>query len=243
MQLRRFNDKGEKAFIEYLDALRTDARRPVPTDLLDKPTLTEPLEPAIEAEPPADGFATRMDFACWLHDAATAADAEVPRKDVGFWSWLTLVLFDSVCPANAKGERKVKELAWYIPAFDDARRHYRQALSGSYTVHQLHQDDPSRVAIFLRRPPDSLGHFWYQLASRQDLMSNPSVVSAATRLYYDPVKHKLKPGAVVRNKPGSVFRFVKVLNQLDRVWDLRLRSAKGVIDLLPQKEFAAFQAD
>jgi hypothetical protein len=242
MRLKAFNPKGIAAFTECLDALRLDPTRPVPTDLLDKPTLTRPLAHPIEATPPPEGFATRMDFACWLHDAAKAAGADIPRKDAGFWSWLTLALFDQVCPAKADGKRNVHEFAWYVPAFADGRRYYRHVLYGSYVIHQLNIDDPSRVAIFLMNPLNKLGHFWYQVASRQDLMSNPAVVGAATRLYYDPVRKKPKIRAATQ-KPGGVFRFVKLLNQFDRVWDLRLRGVDGIIDLLPEIEFAAFHTN
>jgi hypothetical protein len=244
MHLKAFNQKGIAAFTEYLDALRLDPARPVPTDLLDKSTLTRPLPQPISAPPPPpapEGFATRMDFACWLHDAAKAADTDIPRKDAGFWAWLTLALFDQVCPANAKHERKVNELAWYIPAFDDSRRHYRHALFGSYLIYSIYADKPELVDIFLSSKLNSLGHFWYQIVSRQDLISNPAVVGAASLLYFDKNKNRQKRGASSK-KPGSVFRFVKLLNQFDRVWDLRLRGVDGIIELLPQ-EFDGFHAD
>jgi hypothetical protein len=171
-------------------------------ELLTADRFSEPLAVTIRAEP--QPFARRMNFTCWLHDAVKAAGANIPRKDAGFWAWLTLALFDQVCPANASRERRVNEIAWYIPAFDDSRRHYRHCLFGSYQIFLLHLERPDDAAIFLSSNLNNLGHFWYQIVSRQDLISNPAIVGAATCLYFDHKRNKPKVGAVSK-KPGSVF--------------------------------------
>ncbi|XAL98687.1 hypothetical protein OT109_13995 [Phycisphaeraceae bacterium D3-23] len=183
-----------------------------------------------------------MDFACWLHDAVTEAGSKIERTDTHFWAWLSLALFDQVCPTNGNGERKAHEVAWYIPAFEDRRRNYRHVLYGSHMIYSLYEENPSNADVFLSNSLTTLGHFWYQIVSRQDLIGNPSIVSAATRLYFNQRKMKPKVGSVSTNKPGSIFRFVKVLNQFDRVWDLHLRGTDGILELLPN-EFSAFQAD
>src|SRR5690348_3408867 len=134
MKFRRFNDQGVKAFADYLGVLRSKPEAAVPTDLLTNPRLTEPLSVSIDAEPPAS-FASRMDFAKWLHAAATAGQVEIPRNDAGFWAWLSLALFDHVCPPDAKGTRKIKEDARYVPMLDSSRRYYRHALVGPFYVY------------------------------------------------------------------------------------------------------------
>lgn len=236
MQLRRFNDQGVKTFAIYLDTLRANPTTPVPESLLNDPKLTQPLDPPIEAEPQT--FNTRMDFVCWLYDAAKEAGANVPRRDAGFWAWLTLALFDQVCPKNNRGDRTLREFAWYIPVLEDGRRHYRHILYGSYTIFHIYRDKPETAYILLVNKLTILGHFWYQLASRQDLVSNPAVVGAATKLYLDTVNMRHKPRSVTQ-VPGAIFRFVKLMNQLDRVWDLRMQGTKGILDVLPQ-EFTPF---
>jgi len=92
--------------------------------------------------------------------------------------------------------------------------------------------------LLLTNKLTTLGHFWYQLASRQDLVTNPAVVGAATKLYLNGSTKKAKRGATSQSS-GGIFRFVKVMNQFDCVWDLRLRGVDGIIDLLPQ-EFSRF---
>jgi hypothetical protein len=121
---------------------------------------------------------------------------------------------------------------------NDQRRHYRHSLFGSYTVYYRNRDDEARSNLFLRSSLTTLGHFWYQLASRQDLMSNSAIIAAANMLYFDSARQKPKVGASTK-KPGSLFRYVRLLNQLDRVWDLQLHDPEDVIRLLP-REFDYF---
>ncbi len=237
MNLRRFTDTGLAAFRDYLRRLKDqDPTLDPPRDLLDDDASAQPLSPNIEAT--LRTFRNRGDFARWLHDAAAAADTAPPGNDPHFWAWLTLALFDQVCPAR-DGKRTPRETAWYIPAVRDPRRIYRHALYGSHTVYDASRKNGADAAIFLSNSLTRLGHFWYQIASRQDLITNPAVVSAATGLYFDPRAGRAKPGAATQ-KPGGVFRFVKLLNQLDRTWDLRLLSPNAVLDLLPA-EFDPFK--
>ncbi|MEM6256842.1 MAG: hypothetical protein AAGI37_00850, partial [Planctomycetota bacterium] len=148
MRFRRFNDEGLAHFRDYLERLKNkDPKLDPPKELLEDDRFSQRLPQLIEAEPVP--FAKRMDFACWLHDAAKEAKAEVPRTDTHFWAWLSLALFDQVCPVNGYGKRKVNEIAWYIPAFEDRRRNYRHVLSGSYAIFYLYKDDPSKVEKYL----------------------------------------------------------------------------------------------
>ena len=234
MQLRAFNQKGIETFTEYLDALRQDPSRPVPRDLLDRPTLTRSLPQAIEATPRP--FATRMNFACWLHDAAKSTDAEVPRKDAGFWAWLTLALFDQVCPEKANGKRRVGELARYVPQFDNYLRRYRHLLATPYNVMLMHEDDPMRAALILMSPLSILGEVTEQFASRQEIISCPGAMALASHLFFDTKKNERK-----KNASGKAARrFGKLLNQYQRTWDITVMPASDSASILP-KEFDRFK--
>lgn len=234
MQLKAFNNKGIAAFTEYLDALRLDPARPVPTDLLDKPTLTRPLDEPIEATP--QPFATRMDFACWLHDAADESNATVPLKDAGFWAWLTLALFDQVCPANAKGQRTVKELPRYIPQLDSSRRYYRHAFVGAYMVFQHFEEKPEIAAPLLCGSLVKLHDEAYRLFVENQLLVHAPAVETLRIFYYDPLADRIRRGAQGKNTPGSIRRFVKLLSQYARTYDLDSLPADQLSGMLP-KEF------
>lgn len=238
MQFRRFNDAGIEAFREYLQRLRAEPTSPPPLSLLTNNEVSAPLTPAISAEP--DTFDSRMDFARWLHTASEAADATIPRGDAGFWAWLSLALFDQVCPVDGNGMRTVREDARYIAMLQDARRHYRHLLFGPYSIFHLHRDDPDAAGVLLYGELTTLGHHQYQIASRKDLLGNKNVLSAATLLYIDEQTGRTKRGSVSQRN-GSVFRFVRIVNQLERVWDLMATDARQIIEMLPS-EFDRFKS-
>ncbi len=237
MEIRRLNDRGLREFSSFLDRLRQEPGLLVPDQLLTGTYTTEVIDPRLVLDLPR--FVDRMDFGDWLHNFASSNSWEIPRRDRGFWSWLTLYFFDQVCPADASGRRNVREQAWNIPAFDDSRRHYRHVLYGSYEVYYQFQEDPTAAGLLLSIDLTTVGQFWFQLVSRQELITNPAVVGAATQLYLDNATGKAKRGATSQGA-GGIFRFVKLINQLDRVWDLRLRGVGGILSLLP-REFEKFR--
>lgn len=242
MQFRRFTDAGVEAFSQYIHDLRADPKLPVPVGLLTDDALTEVLTPEVSATPEA--FKTRMEFALWLDRAFGNSDAEAPLLDAGFWTWLTAALFDQVCPPDGNGRRKPGEIARFVPEFSNPRLQYRHLLYGSMMIYTMHRSDLSAADLLLATPPSSLNHFFYQLASRRELLGNPGVMTTATRLYFDRDRDRErgrgKRGAVTRGKPGTVFRYVRLLNQLDRVLDLGTVPVDTLESHLP-KEFDRFR--
>jgi len=233
MRFRRFNDLGIRAFAAYLEALRANPSAPIPRELLDRPNLTAPLEPAINADPPH--FNTRMEFARWLHEAAQQAGTEIPRRDAGFWAWLTLALFDSVCPSK-NGKRKCGEDARYIPASENWRRRYRHLLATPYTVFLIHIDRPERAAFILNSPLHVLGELTEQFASRQDLVSCPGTMSLVSYLFSDAVTGQRRSNAA----GNAARRLGKLLNQYQRTWDITIMDPTAFANMLP-REFERFR--
>ncbi len=239
MRFRRFTGTGVEAFTRYLQDLRGDPKLALPPDLVEHDSMTELLTPEVTAEPEA--FETRMDFARWLDRAFDDAGAEAPGLDAGFWTWLTAALFDQVRPADGRGRRKPGESARFIPEMSNSRLQYRHLLYGSTMVYELHKEELQAAEILLATPLNQLNHFFYQLASRREVLGNRAVLSTATRLYYDNERGRGKRGTVTRGKPGSVFRYVKLLNQLDRVLDLGSVPEEMLDAHLPQ-EFDRFRS-
>lgn len=238
MRFRRFTSTGVDAFSRYIHDLRADPKLPLPHGLLTDDALTEMLTPEVSAIP--ETFNTRMEFARWLDRSFEKSDAEAPLLDTGFWTWLTAALFDQVCPADGNGRRKPGEIARYVPELANARLQYRHLLYGSTMVYEMHRSDLSAADLLLATPLDRLNHFFYQLASRRELLGNRVVMATATRLYFDRQRGGGKRGAVTRGQPGTVFRYVKLLNQLDRVLDLGTVPPEILESQLPQ-EFDRFR--
>ena len=91
------------------------------------------------------------------------------------------------------------------------------------------------LAAPLHRPGDIVE----QLASRQELVTNQSVMEAATRLYIGD-DGLPKPRAAGRGA-GSARRLADVLTQLDLTWDLYDLSTEKLLELLPP-EFDEFKS-
>jgi hypothetical protein len=131
------------------------------------------------------------------------------------------------------GKRFVGEEARYIPGAA-SWRYYRHLLAGPYRIFQLHRD---RAKLLLSGQLGRPGDFAEQLASRQEFITNPGIIGAASLLYYDDEKHRPRRGAAsTKRKPGTLRRFVDVVQQLDLTYDLYSMQPVEVLTILP-KEF------
>lgn len=232
MELRRFNDAGVAAFRGWLAELRNDPSLQPPLEMLEDANLTGGVEPPIHATPKP--FANRCQFAEWLHDAAVASGTRVPLDDVGFWSWLTLLLFDQVSPLDS-GRRTVRADPAYV-LYLDYRRVYRHRLATAYRIYYMHRDDPSRAKFLLDMPLSVHGELTEQLAGRQDLIGNTGIMSLANRLFLDPGTGRPKSGA----GGAAANRLGKLLNQYLRTWDITIMNPEDSTQLLPA-EFDRFR--
>jgi len=234
MQFRRFNDRGIEVFRSLLMEMRQNPKAPFPKSILTDESLSQVLEPKISA--PVEEFANRMAFARWLSSAAESCQAQPPRTDVGFWTWLTAALFDQVCPADGHGKRKVFAEARYIPDLTRYSRSYRHLLANPFHVYQLHHEDPSRAIVALINPLQTPGELTEQFASRIELIACPGAMSVARALYIDPETGERRRGA----SGDSAGRLAKVMNQYARTWDIPVVDSAEFTHMLPA-EFNRFK--
>lgn len=112
-------------------------------------------------------------------------------------------------------------------------------LLGPYLIYRAHLDKPDRAMALLCRPPHIVAELEAQIAAYQELVTNPSVVELATKLYYDPQTKTTKSGTGGKG-PGSPRRLVTVLSQYDLTWDLYSATTDELMNLLPN-EFERFK--
>ncbi len=239
MRLRRFNDEGVGRFEKLINDLRAEPATEPPPGLLEDDAYSAIVPPGTEVA--ARSFATRMEAARYLHGVLDGLEGFDVLRDVGLWAWLSLLFFDAVCPPGAGGRREVGDNARYVPAASDYRRYYRHLLAGPYGIFRAHGDEPDRATILLCGPLDKPGDIAEQIASRQEIVTNPGIVGLATKIYYDPVGRSFKRGSASKgNSPGTVRRLIDVLNQFDLTWDLYSMSSERIMAKLP-KEFDKFR--
>lgn len=240
MIARRLSETGIAHFAGFLDSLSTDAPLPYPEDLLESEEHTTPLNPKTEIEDIK--FANRFEAAEYLYAQLSDPRLEGIESDTGVWAWLALFYFDQICKTDSEDNYRPGEMARWIPENDNFRKYYRHLLRGPYSIYRAHREEPDRAAALLCGPLEEPGEVVEQLSARQELVTNPGVVKAATILYYDPKKKGIRRGAAGRG-PGSARRLADLFNQLDVTWDLYGMVADELITLLPL-EFNKFkQAD
>lgn len=58
-------------------------------------------------------------------------------------------------------------------------------------------------------------------------------MEAAYALYFDNTSQKPKRGSLMKNSPGTLYRFIDVVQQLDLTYDLYSMTGDQILQLLP----------
>lgn len=246
-QLRRLNEAGISRLLEFLHGVKNEPNLAVPRDILTHDSTSTDLgEIEVEIEPQI--FGSRFAAAKYLLETLDGSGLTQVEQDRGLWAWLALFYFDELCPTGKKGQRKPGEDARWVPESERAFRYYRHLLAGPYRIFRAHRANPQAAMIVLCGPLDSPGDLVEQLASRQELVTNESLLATASALYIDSKNRLPKRGVVTtekiggrrRGKPGTVFRLIDVCRQYDVAWDLYAMTPESVVAMLP-KEFNRFR--
>ncbi len=235
MLARRLTLEGMDQFDVFLSTLRVDRSLDAPLELLTGTTTSSAVDTEVDAEPRE--FRSRLEIAEHLGRILKSDSASL-RTDAGFWSWLALCWFETLCP-TVQGHWQPGERSRWIAEPDDPRKSCRHILAGPFQIYRAHRDDPQRAMSLLCGPPEHLGPLITMIASRPSLVTCRAVVGAATRLYYDSAKGRNRQGLGGKD-PGSPRRFADVLSQLDLTWDLHSLTTEELLDLLPS-EFDEFR--
>jgi hypothetical protein len=230
VRIRELNESGIEKFRDYLIAMREtgESETSLP-ELLTDETYTRLLPNKIEIEP--GNFSTKYEIAEYLHEKISKISSERRYRNVGMWTWLVVFYFDVLCPADSEGIRKVGADSRYILNSAEWDRIFRHLLAGPVMIYDLHHENS---IILLYNPVDETGDFLAQLMGRQEIGTNKGVIEAAKILYWDPVKKRPKRSSSPQeHKPGTLRRFVDVLQQFDLTYDLYSISGVELVQLLP----------
>jgi len=229
--LRVFTDKGIDVFQQYLAQLRKDPAIAPPDHLLTDPETSADIETDIRIA--QKSFYNRLELARYLDDIISPLVIDGLETDRNLWSWLSLYYFDQVCPVEKTGIRKPGRDYRHIlePGYPNGHRHL---LAGAYLVYTVYGlgDKLSRLLLWTPLPIES--RFHHQLAVRQTLITNRGVLEAARLMYFNESGNRPKRGALGREKtPGTLLRFIDVVQQLDLTYDLYSMSGREILKLLP----------
>jgi hypothetical protein len=239
MKIRALTNKGIERFRGYLAELRQGAESLPPESLLEDMEYSKPFQGGIEIE--QRSFATRLDLAQYLDQVLDGLVRDNLEYDVHLWSWLSLYFFDQVCPAEENGTRKPGRDYRHVlePGYPNGHRHL---LAGAYLVYSVYGLGENLSRLLLWTPLNLESKFHHQLAGRQTLITNEGVLNAVDKLYFKESEGKPKRGALMeKSSPGTLLRFIDVIQQLDLTYDLYSMSGEEILALLPP-EFDKWKA-
>ncbi len=230
-QMRILNDAGIEHFRQYMNDLRAGLA-------VVKPKLEEgfsieyPVKCDLEQTP---FFASKLEMAKYLYSKFESAG--IKREDVvfnkGLWSWLGYYWFE--LHAKDKSEKLSPGNDYRYIFSADWKTQYRHFIWLPYDMFSRHKDEES-VTLFLSNSISVQGDLTEQLAGRISTYINTQVVKAAALLYLDRETKKAKRGSAGKDdKPGTFRRFIMVLRQAERTFDIYTTSAREIVGLLPHE--------
>ncbi len=230
-RLKVFTEEGVNEFRNFLIELKNNPELNKP-DLSDN-KYSENFQPEITVDENKI-FSSRMELAEYLtkifQDAGVKSQAVI--KNDKLWTWLTYLWFEQICPKEGLG-RKVREIVKYICS-TDYKKYYRHFIASTFRIYSTLGKENS--LLFLNRPVNDHGDFIEQLASRQEIISNPSLIKVAHELYWDKNESKPKRGGSDRKKPGNLRRLIKLFGQIELTYDIFSMKPDEIVKTLP-KEF------
>jgi len=232
--MRTLNRDGIDKFRQYLQTLRDGGGDAPPFHLLTDATFSQefPTEVLLQTQTFADNFA----FGEYLAKTLSIFDRSQIAYDSSLWSWLALYFFDHVCPVE-NGKRSILEDAVYILAETfNHRRYYRHLVRTPWEA-VTRNGDCAKV-LLQTRAGGKRSDIFEQLAARQTIFGNRTIIAGAYQLYYDITAQLPKRGAGGKGA-GSPRRLVSFIQQIDLTYDLHACTAQQFIDLLPG-EFTKF---
>jgi hypothetical protein len=229
--VRCFNAEGLAEFSRWL---RIGAVGAVPASLLTDIGLSTPMEKSSIPEIPM--FRNRYDFGLFLVDLLKSYDPHQISYNAGLWSWLAALFFEQLAPTDTEGKRSLRRP--YVYVLSESRLYYRHLVRAPwYLVHNhgaearyllepIRTDDPA--------PLSRQSYLLDQLAARQFVISSPTLIAAARRLYTDPRTGRQRRGAGAKGK-GSPRRLALIANQLALTYDVRSMSVDQFMKILPRE--------
>jgi len=231
MKIRKLTDNGIQRFRDYLAGLRQGSKTPPPASLLENPEFSSPFTGGADIEPRI--FSNRLELARYLDRTLDGIFNVSLPDDVHLWSWLSLYFFDQVCPLEENGLHKPGRDYRHIlePGYPYGHRHL---LAGAYLVYSVYGLGEDLSRLLLWTPLNLQSKFHHELTVRQTLITNKGVLLAADKMYFNESEGKPKKGALMeKNSPGTLQRFIDVIQQLDLNYDLYSLSGEQILALLP----------
>jgi hypothetical protein len=206
----------------------------VPPSLLSDIEFSTPLAESQIPEVPT--FKDRYEFGAFLVDLLGAYDPHLISYNSGLWSWLAALFFEQLAPADGDGKRSLRRP--YVYVLSETRLYYRHLVRSAWYLVRTHGAEARYLLAPIRTddpaPLSRQSYLLDQLAARQFVISSPTLIAAARRLYTDPRTGRQRRGAGAKGK-GSPRRLALIANQLALTYDIHNMSVDRFMSILPRE--------
>ena len=227
-----------QTFQTFLDRYQEgNARIEDAEQLAVSPQYSEIVKPRIRIDIPRSCLKREL-AALVVNSFTKAGYDELPTRasaqNRGLWTWLAAASFHLIRPRSVRlGKPRLRDYSYYILS-DSGLRYYRHRVAGPARLHWMLRGTQQGARLFLNSEIDQVSEFEERLAVTMRYISNRELMTVADTLYFNTKTFRQKPGAVSdASYPGVLRRFMNVIDQLDRTYDLYSMSAGQILDLLP----------
>jgi len=228
--LSRFTDFGLSEFLKWI---RSGAHGPIPKHLLWHADCSTPISESISIQ--TSSFQDRFAFGKALVELLKPLDHQSISFDRHLWSWLAAFFFEQVCPRDERGERNLRKE--YVYVLSETRVYYRHLVRAPWYLVSTHGDACKYLLVSRSGDTAPLSRQSYlldQLAARQFVISSPTLIAAAGRLYSDRNTGQPTRGAGAKGS-GSPRRLALIANQLALTYDIHTMPTDRFLKLLPEE--------
>lgn len=228
--VRRLVPEGLRRAREFLAEMRErpTAPREAPRDLLYDERYSRPFKPDVWIE--HRSFRTRREAAEYFAPKFEPI-RHLVADHAGVWSWLGMYYFADTVRVD-EGKARLSPLdETFIVNSESTRsfqRRYRHFLWSAWRLYQNHGED---AAFLLDQNLTSLGDIADRVLSSTRIFNSEGIIQLVLRLY---TKDGIQRSGFSRG-PGGLRHLIRVLDQLERTFDVNGMQPESLLRVLPQE--------
>ena len=230
MILRQFNTSGIERFRKELERCKKNPFATMDIQLLEDDVFTEIVPGTATVE--QKHFKTKGDAGNYLHPllASTSLTPDNISTNTGLWSWLSLFFFDSVCPQNQQGRRRVNDAHYYI--YDHRwNYYYRHLLFVSWKVRDIANGQHRLISSTKINEIDRVTRL---IMNKLFVIRIPCIFEVLDRIYWNDATQQARKNITDSEiREGDLAsRLPQVIRQLEKTYDLQSLNADQFMNLL-----------
>ena len=230
MRAREFTTQGIARARRFLDEVRKNPTGPKgpPQELLRGPEYTRAFRGDLRVDSRWHAFATRREIGEYLAPRLAPVRARIADR-TSFWSWLGIFHFeDTVRIVDGAAQLSPLDEAFVIDPLDkqNLRGMHRHCLRTAWQLYEIHGDN---AAFLLDQHPTARGDIADRILQSQRVFNSAGVVPLILGLYTED--GRVRRG--FRDRPGGLRHLLRVLDQLERTYDIYGMTPKALIRILP----------